>query len=364
MIKIYLNVRFLTQRITGVQRFAFELCKALDNLLMDVNDLQIIGLMPNREINAQYTDYVFHNIIIKSCGRFTGHIWEQFELPFYSQGSLLMNLCNTAPLLKFKQIITLHDVIFMTNLDSQKWWFKAWYQLIARVTVLSAKFVFTVSEFSKAEIVRLLAVEPEKIVVLGNAASIQNYPYDDSILDRFNLRDQQHFLMIGSNSARKNTQMVAKLFASDPKLSKATLVIVGGKYVNLGLVDDIVAENLIYTDYITDGELRSLYTNADALIFPSLYEGFGIPLVEAMAESLPILAADIPVTREVCAVSALYFSATDRQQLANCILLLKTQPELRERLIKSGLQQLGNYQWVRFAKIMLAKLMLETKEKE
>lgn len=58
--KIYINCRFLTQRITGVQRFAFELCKALDNLLTDVHDLQIIGLMPNREINAQYADYVFN----------------------------------------------------------------------------------------------------------------------------------------------------------------------------------------------------------------------------------------------------------------------------------------------------------------
>ena len=124
--KVYINCRFLTQRITGVQRFAFELCKALDSLLIEANDLQVIGLMPNREINAQYTDYVFHNITIQPCGRFAGHIWEQFELPFYSRGSLLINLCNTAPLVKFYQMITLHDVIFMTNLDSQKWWFKAW----------------------------------------------------------------------------------------------------------------------------------------------------------------------------------------------------------------------------------------------
>ena len=73
--------------------------------------------------------------------------------------------------------------------------------------------------------------------------------------------------MIGSNSTRKNTQMVAKLFASEPELHDVMLVIVGGKYVNLGAVDDIVAENLIYTDYIKDGELRSLYSHAQALIF-------------------------------------------------------------------------------------------------
>ena len=362
--KIYINCRFLTQRITGVQRFAFELCKALDNLLVEVHDLQIIGLMPNREINAQYTDYVFHNITIQPCGRFAGHIWEQLELPFYSRGSLLINLCNTAPLVKFYQMITLHDVIFMTNLDSQKLWFKAWYRVIAYVTSATAKHIFTVSQFSQQEICRLLGCNIAKITVLGNAPKITNYPYQDDILHKFNLVSRPYYLMIGSNSARKNTQLVAELFAQDPRCQELILVIAGGKYANLGEVSTIEASNIIYTNYIDDSALRCLYHHAQALLFPSLYEGFGIPLVEAMAESVPIIAADIPVTHEVCAESALYFSATDSQQLANCILLLQTQPELRERLIKNGLLRLDNYQWDKFAKIMLAKLMLETKEKE
>lgn len=364
MTKVYLNCRFLTQRITGVQRFAFELCKALDALLMDVNDLQVIGLMPNRDINVQYTDYVFQNIVIRSCGCFAGHIWEQLELPFYSRGGLLINLCNTAPLVKFYQIITLHDVIFMTNLDSQKWWFKSWYRVMAYVTSTTAKHIFTVSQFSQQEICRLLGSDIAKITVLGNASMITNYSYRDDILNQFNLSSRPYYLMIGSNSARKNTKLVAELFAQNPLCLDMTLVVVGGKYANLGEVSTINASNIIYTDYVDDSALSCLYHNAQALLFPSLYEGFGIPLVEAMSESLPIIAADIPVTREVCASSALYFSATDSQQLANCIFLLQTQPELRVRMIKSGLQQVSNYQWNIFAKIVLDKLMLKTKERE
>jgi glycosyltransferase involved in cell wall biosynthesis len=200
--------------------------------------------------------------------------------------------------------------------------------------------------------------------VLGNAPSLQNYAYDNNVFTRFELVDKKYFLIIGSNSTRKNTQMVTNLFATDSRFSQATLVIVGGKYVNLGVVDEIVAANLIYTDYIADGELRSLYANAEALIFPSFYEGFGIPVVEAMAESTFVIAADIPVLREVCGESALYFLATDRQQLFNCILLLQTQPELRERFIKSGFQQLTNFKWDLFAKIVFDKLLLDVKEKE
>lgn len=352
--QLIINCRFLTQRITGVQRFAFEMCKELDSLLHSYADLKVIGLMPQREINEQYCNYVFKSIQIKGCGRLSGHLWEQLELPIYSRGALLINFCNTAPLLKFKQVITLHDVIFMTNQDSQKLWFKLWYQLIARVTVSSARSVFTVSEFSKAEIIRLLKVNADRIVVLGNAPSLQNYAYENQIFNRFKLVGKKYFLMIGSNSTRKNTQMVAKLFASEPELHDVMLVIVGGKYVNLGAVDDIVAENLIYTDYIKDGELRSLYSHAQALIFPSLYEGFGIPLLEAMAESTIVIASDIRVIREVCADNALYFDPYSTNSLKQQIILrLSHSDELLLELKDKAQAQLVNYQWAKFAKIML-----------
>jgi glycosyltransferase involved in cell wall biosynthesis len=354
MKKIYLNCRFLTQRVTGVQRFAFELCKALDVILESLSEIEVVALMPNQAINPQYINHEFKNIKIHKCGGLSGHLWEQLELPRYSRGSLLINFCNTAPLFKLKQSITLHDVIFMTNQDSQKLWFKLWYRLIARVTSLSAQTIFTVSQFSKAEIVRLLNVKPDRVVVLGNAPSLQNYTYAKDVFTRFKLENKKYFLMIGSNSARKNTQMVTKLFASNHELSEVFLVIVGGKYVNLGAVDELVADNLIYTDYIADSELRSLYAHAEALIFPSFYEGFGIPLVEAMAESTIVIASDIPVIREVCADSALYFDPHSINSLKQQIMLLLDDPNATLIKLKHKTQaQLVNYQWARFAKIML-----------
>lgn len=357
--RLIINCRFLTQRITGVQRFAFEMCKELDSLLYNHSGLEVIGLMPEREINEQYRGYVFKSIQIKSCGRLSGHLWEQLELPIYSRGILLINLCNTAPLFKLKQCITLHDVIFMTNQDSQKLWFKLWYRLIARVTSLSAQTIFTVSQFSKAEIVRLLEVNADRVVVLGNAPSLQNYTYANDVLTRFNLGGKKYFLMIGSNSVRKNTQMVAKLFASDPALHDTMLVIVGGKYVNLVAVDDIAAVNLLYTDYISDSELRSLYAHAEALIFPSLYEGFGIPLLEAMAESTIVIASDIQVIREVCADNALYFAPYSTNSLKQQIISrLSSSDELLLELKDKALVQLINYQWAKFAKIMLETIYI------
>lgn len=351
--KIYLNCRFLTQRITGVQRFAYEICKALDHLVLEYPHLQFIGLLPKRPIQAQY-EHLFTNIKLQPCGQFSGHLWEQLELPFFARGGYLVNLCNVAPLFHFKQFITLHDIIFMTNLDSQKWWFKLWYCVIARFTSRFARHIFTVSNFSQSEISRYLAIAPSRITVLGNGASLLNSAYQNEIISRLSLANQAYFLIIGSNSARKNIQLVTSLFATSAKLSSIKLVVVGGNYANLGMVNQVNAPNIIYTGYIADDELRSLYRNAQALIFPSLYEGFGIPVVEAMAESVPLIVADIPVMREVCGASALYFDPSSSQQLELQLDLLLTKPNLSLDFAKLSAMQLASYQWAKFAKMMIS----------
>lgn len=345
-------MRFMTQRITGVQRFAFEICKALDALCCANSDVEFIGLRPNCQIQEQYSNYNFNSIRVNSCGHLSGHLWEQLELPWYSSGSLLVNLCNTAPLFKFKQCITLHDVIFMTNQDSQKLWFKLWYRLIARVTSFSAQTIFTVSQFSKAEIVRTLKITASRIIVLGNAPSLQNYNYINRVFTRFGLSDKKYFLVIGSSSVRKNTQIVTNLFAFDPELRGTILVIVGGKYMNLTAIDDIVADNIIYTNYVEDGELRSLYHNAQALIFPSLYEGFGIPVIEAMSEHTPVIVADIPVLQEVCADSALYFDPHDAMALKSLLLQVISNQRITDDLNNAAALRVSHYKWTKFAKIM------------
>ena len=354
---IYLNLRFLTQRITGVQRFAFEICKALDLLLSAEANLKVIGLMPRREIQSQYANLQFQNIRLQRCGRFSGHLWEQLELPYYSYGHKLLNLCNSAPLFKLQQWLTLHDVIFLTKLDSQKSWFKLWYRLIATVTKYTALKIFTVSEFSKGEIMQRLGVAATQVVVLGNAANMCQYPYDPSILRHLGLARQEYFFMLGSNSLRKNTRRVGELFAEDSRFATLKLVIAGGEFSNLGAVTSMPErENIIKAGYVSDAQLRSLYANAQALIFPSTYEGFGIPLLEAMAEQTPVICADIAVTHEVCQDGALYFDPTSGAALAQQILNLVDDPELRQDLVARANIQLERFKWHDFATTLLATL--------
>lgn len=350
-------MRFLTQRITGVQRFAFSICQELDKLAKNSLSLPMVGLLPKQKINPQYLGYLFKNIQIKQVGKLKGHLWEQFELPWFSRQNLLLNLCNTAPLIKFRQLITLHDAIFMTNLDSQKLWFKLWYRYLAKISSTNSHKVFTVSEFSKKELNRLLGIKLDKICVLGNAASINQYSYDDTILEKLSLVSKHFFLIIGSNSRRKNTQMITRLFASESSLQQNILVVVGGQFSNLGHVNHIQAANIIYADYVEDSALRSLYHHAKALIFPSIYEGFGIPVLEAMSESTPVIASNIPVLHEVCGNNgALYFDPNCPLEVVLAIQKLNDN-KFKSQFIKNGLVRASAYSWRKFAQQIFTELI-------
>ncbi len=350
-------MRFLTQRISGVQRFAYEICVALDGLIKKYPYITIIGLMPNSQINPQYS-INFTHFVIKKVGFLRGHLWEQIELPIYSLGKPLLNLCNPAPMLKFDQFITLHDVIFMTGFDSQKWWFRAWYKLIAKIVSRTSKQIFTVSNFSKKEITEYLHVKPGKITVLGNASSLINYSYDLDILDNLKIKDKQYFIIIGSNSKRKNIRMVTELFASHGFLSDYYLVVVGGDYVNLIPEHTIESNNIIYTGYISDGSIRSLYKNALALIIPSLYEGFGVPIVEALSEGIPVIASDIPVFHEVLR-GLIYFDPYDRHDLLEKIKYLLICPP---RALNIKEYNIPERLWDIYANILLQSILENVKK--
>jgi glycosyltransferase involved in cell wall biosynthesis len=202
-----------------------------------------------------------------------------------------------------------------------------------------------------------LRVKAERIKVLGNAPSLQRYAYEDNILSQLHVQSNEYFLMIGSSSVRKNTQVIAQLFAMDHMLADYKLVIVGGEYANLSAATSIQAENIVYTGYIGDGELRSLYRNAVALIFPSLYEGFGIPVIEAIAEHCLVIVSDIPVMREICGEHAIYFNPHNAEDLKKKLCVLLANPDLLYSNTKLANKQLIRYNWLKFAKILLWDLL-------
>lgn len=309
---IYINGRFLTQKITGVQRYAIEVVKQLDKLKSNYKFIILApkkGLIHNLELN---------NIKIIKIGNLTGHAWEQISLPIYiftHKEKTLLSLCNMAPIL-YPGYITLHDISFKTNSKHLNRKFVFWYKVITRLNIKRYKHIFTDSYFSKKEIIDNYNILDNKITVTYAAAEhFKNILPDDTIISKLDIKDKEYYFSLGSKSPHKNHEFIVECAKNNPDM----LFVVSGNNNSKVFKNEIYNEdigNLIYTGYISDNELVSLYKNCKAFIFPSLYEGFGMPPLEAITSGCKqIVLSEIPVLKEIYGKNAIYLDIKNKRSI-------------------------------------------------
>ena len=351
-----INGRFLTQRITGVQRYAHEMMHALDGLL----EAHPINGTPEAELLVppdvlQENLPALRNIAIRQLGRLHGHAWEQVELPRFAQG-LVLNFCNTFPMAIRRQLVVIHDASIYASPVGYTPAFKAYY----RVLFATARYrnnirIVTVSEFSKAELQKFAGFKASQISVIHNGADHwKRVTPDFAVLARLGLVDRPFLMAVGSENKNKN---IGRLIEAFYKLSPPDipLVLAGGK--NTQVFSSIEAqdgENLIRTGYLTDAELAALYSRALAFVFPSLYEGFGLPPLEAMYFGCPVVCSRAASLPEVAGDAALYCNAYDVDDIAACLQKIIEDKAMRDRLIKAGEAQIAKFTWRASAEKMLA----------
>jgi glycosyltransferase involved in cell wall biosynthesis len=307
---IYINARFLTQKTTGVQRFAIELSKRL----IKINP-NIVFLSPSNIFNKELA----FELKVKIIGKLSSHLWEQIELPLYlkSKGNpLLINFCNTGPLFYSNQIVTIHDLAFIIN---PKWFSKKFsllYSFLIPKIATKAKQIFTVSNSSKMEIVKLLNQPNDKISVIYNGITFTN----KAELYQKPLYDKKYFLTVCSIDPRKNLHKLIQAFDL-LKNEDVDLLIIGG--TNKSFANNFnknINQQVKFLGYVNDSELINYYQNAVCFVYPSLYEGFGLPPLEALALGTKVIVSDIPSLREVCTEHALrYFNPNSTSSIIDAL---------------------------------------------
>ena len=307
--RIYINGRFLTQRITGVQRYALEMTKALDRLISDDITLQKHEYIVIAPQNVLY-DIELRNMSFIQRGVLKGHLWEQLELPIYSRDGFLINFCNCAPLLKQNQIVTIHDAAVSAVPQAFSLAFRTWYKLMFMWLGRSLKHIFTVSEFSKKELHKYYGIPLNKIHVTYNGIDhIKNLEVDEGIIDREGLKDKKYILAVSSMNPSKNFPLILDVAKIMPEVE---FIIAGGSnskvFKSAGLD---VPHNARFIGYVLDEELMALYRHASVFVYPSLYEGFGIPPLEAMTCGCSVIVSDIEVFHEVYGDSVEYCDCKD-----------------------------------------------------
>jgi glycosyltransferase involved in cell wall biosynthesis len=341
--KVYINGRFLAQRTTGVQRFALEFVKTLDKLLEE-NDIKFdfVILTPSNVVNNLH----LKNIKLLSVGVLKGHLWEQIELPFYSRGGLLVNLCNTGPILKLNQIVTIHDTAVYAYPEGFNKIFVFWYKLVFKFLSLFVEKIITVSGFSKNELIRYCNIKSEKISVVSEGKEhIQRISPDFDVLDKHNIKPANYILAVSSINPNKNFQGI---ISSIEVLGDTAvdIVIAGGINSKIFSTSNIeLSKNVKYIGYVTDGELKALYEKALCFVYPSFYEGFGLPPLEAMTCGCPVIVSNAASLPEVCGDAALYVDPYSPEDIAEKIKLLLSNDRLREELRRKGLERAKMFSW-------------------
>ncbi|WP_339008378.1 glycosyltransferase family 4 protein [Fusobacterium varium] len=275
--KIIINGRFLTQNITGVQRFAHEIVKELDKI---VKKDEVVILAPK---NILFKNLRYENIEIRKVGILKGHLWEQLELPYYAwknQGKLL-NLCNTAPVIN-TGIVNICDISPKVNPNFFSKKFSFLYKVLYWFITKTSLKILTISNFSKVEIIENYKINSNKINVIHCGWQHMNGVIEDKkILEKLQLKNKEFYLGVSSINPNKNFKYIIEL----AKLYPEKIFVIVGK-LNQKVFGDMnleKIENLVWAGYVTDEELKALYKNTLGFIYPSFYEGFGIPPLEALA---------------------------------------------------------------------------------
>jgi glycosyltransferase involved in cell wall biosynthesis len=289
----------------------------------------------------------------KPLGGVQGHIWEQTVLPYKAQGRWLWSPSATGPIGYARQVVTVHDIAFLDLPQYFSAPFRLLYSALVPALMRRVAKVVTVSEFSRQRIIERLSLEPEKIVVIENGVSEHFRPQSPAAIERAKAElelPDRYFLLQATSDKRKNLAGALEAWRMAlPALPDDLWLVVSGSRGRAHVFGDPARveapRRTRFLGYVAEERLAPLIAGAEAFLFPSLYEGFGMPILEAMACGTPVLTSDATATKEVAGDSALLIDPHDSASIARGVVLLATGAALRVRLRASGLCHAARFGW-------------------
>jgi glycosyltransferase involved in cell wall biosynthesis len=272
-----------------------------------------------------------------------GHVWEQLALPAIArEAQLIYSPANLAPLASARNVVVIHDIAPLRHPDWYSRTYAAYQRMLLPLIARRALRVITVSAFSRSELVDGLALAPEAVDVIAPGVGERFSPSAPPAPARaaHNLAGP-YVLALATRIARKNLGALAPLA---PALAAHGIELVAAGSGRHYMVAE--APNSIRAlGYVDDAHLPGLFAGARAVVLPSLYEGFGLPCIEAMASGVPVVAADRAALPETCGDAALLVDPEDAGTLADAVLAAATDDRLRTSLIARGLARAARFPW-------------------
>ncbi|SEC48901.1 Glycosyltransferase involved in cell wall bisynthesis [Tenacibaculum sp. MAR_2009_124] len=254
-----------------------------------------------------------------------------------------------------KMISTIHDVNHLANRNDFGFVKYLLAKILYKNSIKRSEEIITVSNFSKKEIKRYLKMNDKKINVIHNAVSSD---FNKSVQSRLKLPDK-YILFVGNLKPHKNLITLLKAYNSlENYIKKNFKILIVGKEKGFITSDNEslyfvkknnLSENVVFTGYIEDNQLPHIYGKASLFVFPSYYEGFGLPVLEAMISNVPVIASDSSSIPEVGGNAVCYFNPFSSEDLAQKIKLLLFNDEVRTKYIKRGRNRCLAFSWEKVA---------------
>ncbi len=288
-------------------------------------------------------------------------VWEQVVAPVVTardRSSAIFCPLNVVPLMaRCPAVVTIHDLAFLRFPERFPVAKQRYLAALTRLSARRAAHILTVSEATRREVIELLAIPPAKVTATPNGRDEELAPLPAETVARFRVErelPERFLLFLGTLEPRKNLTTLLRAYSQTRTSLGVPLIVAGGKgwlYEPIfKLVDELqLHEHVRFVDYVPREELGLWYNAATALVYPSLYEGFGLPPLEAMQCGTPVVTSNVSSMPEVVGDAAITFNPTDVEALASALLEVITNAELRDELRRRGLAQATKFSWDRTA---------------
>jgi glycosyltransferase involved in cell wall biosynthesis len=355
-----INARFVAKRTTGVQRSAHEI---VSRLLSDDPDRYTLvtpkfGTESDPSLPIEQRGYISY-----------GHLWEQIELPriVQSMGSdaVLYTPETSGPLAVGQQVMTVHDLFAVENPEWFSRAFSAWYRWLLPRLVKRVAYILANSEYTRQRLLERFSLPEDKVVLCPFAQSERFALTSEEEVERFRVEQglpKRYLLSIGNIEPRKNLATLAAAWKKSMARGEGVkLVIAGG--VNRAVfntadsgADALRDPTIRLLGFYPDEKLPRLYQGAEAFAFPSLAEGFGLPILEAMACGTPVICSDTTAMPETAGGAARLVPPREAEAWIEAIDSVLSEDQIRQRMRSDGLKRAAHFSWSRTAETVRTTL--------
>ena len=360
--RIGLEITAAVQQSGGIGRYVREMLSALSDIDQS-NQYRLFYASKNRSNHTMLDlpdNFRVRQLPVNDI--WLARIWQRIRLPLPVElitGSLDIyhspDFTLPPTLSDIPTLLTVHDLSFLRAPESAAPGLRGYLEIAVKRSVKLATHVLADSQSTKDDLIELYATPEDKITVLYAGVSSAFRPVTDSnklmkVREHYKLGEKPFVLSVGTLQPRKNHVTLIKAFEQALSDSEYNLVLAGGQGWSYEEVHELVRSRglqhrVLFPGFVADEDLSALYSSADVMTFPSLYEGFGLPVLEAMACGVPVLASTTSCLPEVAGGAAVFVNPKNVEAMSDALLKLVSNVDLRKTLREKGFERVEQFSW-------------------